>query len=243
MGRARSAGERPVAPVALKRETLASQAAARIREMIVIQRFPPGMRLVETELAAMLGVSRIPVREALQALGREGLVALTVSKGAIVAERDPQELVDLFDARIPLEVRAVELAVERAAAACVAALDPILAEWRQAVERRAHERVAEFDLSFHRAIWHHTQNRCLVQLLERVLQPMQTIFYQGTSYRQGSNPVGYHQRIRDAIAARDAARATEAMRGHLDEARDSAIRLVQEILHGKEELAGQAAGD
>jgi DNA-binding GntR family transcriptional regulator len=238
MGRAGSDGKRALAPVALKRETLASQAAARIREMIVIQRFPPGMRLVETELAAMLGVSRMPVREALQALGREGLVALTVSKGAIVAERDPQELVDLFDARAPLEVRAVELAVERAAAACVEALDPILAAWRQAVERREHERIAEFDLSFHRAIWHHTQNRCLVQLLEQIIQPMQTIFYQGTSYRRGNNPVGYHQRIRDAIAARDAAQAMEAMRGHLDEARDSAILLVREIVQGKRELAG-----
>jgi len=131
MGRAQPEGKRPIASVALKRETLASQAAARIREMILSLRFPPGMRLVETELAAMLGVSRMPVREALQALGHEGLVALTVSKGAIVAERDPQELVDLFDARIPLEVRAVELAVERAAAACVAALDPILAELRR----------------------------------------------------------------------------------------------------------------
>ena len=238
MGRARSDGNRPLAPVALKRETLASQAAAQIREMILIQRFPPGMRLIETELAAMLGVSRMPVREALQALGHEGLVALTVSKGAIVAERDPQELVDLFDARIPLEVRAVELAIERAAAACVASLDPILAEWREAVEQHAHEWVAEFDLSFHRAIWHHTQNRRLAQLLEQLLQPMQTIFYQGTSYRRGSNPVGYHQRIRDAIAARDAAQATEAMRGHLDEARDSAIQLVREIVQGRSELAG-----
>ncbi len=238
MGRARITQEQPITQVALKRETLASQAAARIRELIVTQRFAPGMRLVETELAALLGVSRIPIREALQALGREGLVALTVSKGAIVAERDPQELVDLFDARIPLEVRAVELAISRAPASCAAALDPILAEWRQAVANRAHERVAEFDLLFHRAIWHHTQNRCLVQLLEQVLQPMQTIFYQGTARRYGSNPVAYHQRIRDAILARDTPRATEEMRGHLHEARDSAIRLVRELQQGKAELVG-----
>lgn len=228
----------PIAAVALRRETLASQAAGRIREFILTQRFPPGMRLVEAELAALLGVSRMPVREALQALGREGLVALTVSKGAIVAERDPSEIVDLFDARIPLEVRAVELATERAAPACAAALDPILAPWREAVASRAHERVAEFDLAFHRAIWHHTQNRCLVQLLEQVLQPMQTIFYQGTARRRGSDPVAHHQRIRDAIAARDAAGATAAMRDHLLVARDSAIVLVRELRGEKAELAG-----
>ena len=238
MTRATIIGERPIAQVALKRETLASQAAARIRELIVTERFAPGMRLIETELAALLGVSRMPVREALQALGREGLVALTVSKGAIVAERDPQELVDLFDARIPLEVRAVELAIDRAAVPCVAALDPILAEWRQAVAGRAHERVAEFDLTFHRAIWHHTQNRCLVQLLEQVIQPMQTIFYQGTAYRRGSNPVEDHQQIRAAIAARDAPLAIAAMAAHLRVARDSAIVLVRELQHGKAELAG-----
>lgn len=237
MGQSR-ADRSAISPVALKRETLASQAAARIRELIITQRFAPGMRLIESELAALLGVSRMPVREALQALGREGLVALTVSKGAIVAERDPQEIVDLFDARIPLEVRAVELAIERSAAACAAALDPILADWHRAVENRAHERIAEFDLSFHRAIWHHTQNRCLVQLLEQVLQPMQTIFYQGTAYRPGSNPIGYHQRVRDAIAARDVARTTEEMRGHLREARDSAIALVRQLQQGKVPLAG-----
>lgn len=238
MGQARGLQSQALPSVALRRETLASQAAARLRELILTQRFPPGMRLVETELAAMLGVSRMPVREALQALGREGLVALTVSKGAIVAERDPQELVDLFDARIPLEVRAVELAIERSAAACVTALDPILTEWRRAVENQAHERVAEFDLAFHRAIWHHTQNRCLVQLLEQVLQPMQTIFYLGTARRRGSNPVGYHQRIRDAVAVGDTARATDEMRGHLREARDSAIALVRDLQGEKVGIAG-----
>lgn len=238
MGRARTIQAQPLPSVALKRETLASQAAVRIRELILTQRFAPGMRLVETELAAMLGVSRMPIREALQALGREGLVALTVSKGAIVAERDPQEIVDLFDARIPLEMRAVELALERAAQPCATALDPILVDWRRAVENQAHERMAEFDLSFHRAIWHHTQNRCLVQLLEQVIQPMQTIFYQGTAFRRGSNPVGYHQQIRDAIAAHDAARATGEMRDHLLEARDSAIVLVRALQHGKAQLAG-----
>lgn len=238
MGRSRAIQAQALPSVTLKRETLASQAAARIRELILTQRFAPGMRLVETELAAMLGVSRMPIREALQALGREGLVALTVSKGAIVAERDPQEIVDLFDARIPLEMRAVELAVERAATACLATLDPILADWRRAVENLAHERIAEFDLSFHRAIWHHTQNRCLVQLLEQVIQPMQTIFYQGTEYRRGSNPVGHHQEIREAIASRDVARATGAMRDHLHTARDSAIVLVRAIQQGKAQLAG-----
>jgi len=92
----------------------AAQAYQHLRAAIVENRYPPGHRLVEQQLAAELGLSRTPVREALRKLEAEGLVVSERNRGAMVRPLSSTEVVDLYGLRIKLESYAVELATERA---------------------------------------------------------------------------------------------------------------------------------
>src|SRR5262245_63600525 len=92
----------------------AAQAYEAVRAAIVEGRYAPGHRLVEQGIAAELGLSRTPVREALRMLQAEGLVVSERNRGAMVRPLSSTEVVDLYGLRIRLESYAVELATERA---------------------------------------------------------------------------------------------------------------------------------
>ncbi len=87
---------------------------SRLRNMTIELRFLPGERLNETILAKELGVSRTPVREALNRLINEGFVTYLVNHGFFRKSLNVQEIFDLFEFRLQMELAAVRLAVERA---------------------------------------------------------------------------------------------------------------------------------
>jgi DNA-binding GntR family transcriptional regulator len=104
--------EQPVT-LNLNHQTMQESAADRIRELILTRRLVPGERLTQSRLAEKLGVSRTPVREALQKLASEGLVTFSPYKGASVAELSASELDDIYCIRIALEGYCVSLAALR----------------------------------------------------------------------------------------------------------------------------------
>jgi DNA-binding GntR family transcriptional regulator len=106
-------------------ETSAGRTVTAVRELILRGDFPPGARLGEVELAERLGVSRTPVREALGRLAAEGLVEIAPNRGARVTSWTVAELEDVFDLRTALEPRLTALAVPRADAVAVAALEEL----------------------------------------------------------------------------------------------------------------------
>jgi DNA-binding GntR family transcriptional regulator len=97
----------------LQRLTLADAAAEKLRGLIGEGTLAPGERLTEAELSARLGISRIPVREALRALAGEGLVAIEPHRGAVVTPVTPEEVDEVFPVLAALEGCAGELAASR----------------------------------------------------------------------------------------------------------------------------------
>lgn len=90
--------------------SLKQQAYTRIRQMIVDWELPPGSPLVENELSALIGVSRTPIREALQQLTRERLVRTVAGRGAFVSEITPSDIIEIYQFRDVLETGAARLA-------------------------------------------------------------------------------------------------------------------------------------
>lgn len=207
-----SEGTQPV-----PRGLLGSGVTERLRGFIRSGELSPGTHLVETALAEVLGVSRGPVREALRTLDREGLVVISPHKGAVVAEWNLEDLLDAYDVRALLEVKAMVLATERAPDSCVAELTRLVTNWDAAARDGDRERCADLDFDFHRAIWRHARNRFLTATLEQTIHPLQTVFYlNATRYDDLREVVALHQRMRDAIATGEAAIARRAMAEHME---------------------------
>src|SRR3954452_7882627 len=105
--------------------TSAERTLASLRELILDGDLRPGTRLGEGELAARLGVSRTPVREALTRLAAEGLVEIAPNRGARVATWTVAELEGVFDLRMSLEPQLTGFAVARATPEDVAELEEL----------------------------------------------------------------------------------------------------------------------
>lgn len=101
-------------PIARSGNSFSDQVERALRQQILRGRHEPGARLNEVEIATELGVSRGPVREAMQRLARDGLVELQAHRGAFVRRLGPAEVRDLFEVRVALESTVARLAAERA---------------------------------------------------------------------------------------------------------------------------------
>ena len=126
----------------------AERVAATIREQIIDGTRLPGSKLVERDLAAELGTSRVPVREALSALVVEGLVTPRPRTWAVVRTFDEDDVHDLLQVRSALETLAFRLAAERATPAQLEALGAVLAREEGAAEQglapQAHRAAGDF---------------------------------------------------------------------------------------------------
>ncbi len=140
--------------------TLAETAAAKLRSEIVSGELPSGSRLAEAAVAQRFGVSRVPVREALVRLEREGLVEFTPTGRACVKKLSPRDFEELYVLRLALEPLAARLAAPALRA------DPRPLERNLAATRGAQSlrEVTTLDLEFHERILEASGNRRLLAL-------------------------------------------------------------------------------
>lgn len=135
------------------------RAYAWIKEAILRRNVAPGEFLIETELSKMLGVSRTPIREALQALEAEGLIRLIPRKGALVTDISLQDLEEVFELRIMIEQFALEKLIRTRNFSCLERmkekleLQRLFAEENKPVEFIAVDR--EFHLCYIKATDNH----------------------------------------------------------------------------------------
>ncbi len=137
-----------------------------LRESIRKGEYPPGTRLKETQIAAELGVSRTPVREAIHKLERDGFVIMIPGKGAYVRGYDPEKLKELMEVRSLLEGYAAGLAAERCSEEFFDRLEGILGEFKDAVSKGDLPRYIKLATEFHEAIYRNCGNKKLLELIQ-----------------------------------------------------------------------------
>lgn len=186
-----------------------------VRELILEGHFAPGERVNEVELSRSLGVSRGPLREALQQLSSEGLVLRIQHRGTFIPDFGAKETTELFEVREALEVRAAELAAERAGAEAIDGLRSILDEARRCMASGT-EPHYPLEPDFHAGVVALTGNQSLVQH-SREVQRLLHIARMRSGYEPERARTAHeeHQSVLDAIADHDADRAGAAMRHHL----------------------------
>ncbi|WP_181794780.1 GntR family transcriptional regulator [Streptomyces sp. WELS2] len=189
-------------------------------ELITTRALRPGQHLVESELAGHLGVSRQPVREALQRLNTEGWVDLRPAQGAFVHEPTEEEADQLLTVRTLLEAEAARLAAAHADSAGVAALKELCAEGEQAVAAEDVDRAVALNAAFHSKVMELAGNTVLAGLAAQVDRRVRW-YYTPVARQRGSQSWIEHRELIAAIDARDEQRATRLMREHTEHTRRS----------------------
>jgi len=136
----------------LKKMNLSEQAAEIIRASIISGRIKPGERLNEMKIASEMGVSRLPVREALRLLQNESLVESIPNKGVFVTMLSPQDIQEIFTLRAVIEEFAIKLAVNNIGEEELDTLRNTYGEMVNAASERDDIRLIQLDLEFHRLI-------------------------------------------------------------------------------------------
>ena len=185
--------------------------------------YRPGDRLVESELAERLGVSRTPVREALQRLETQSLLSRD-GRSLIVASLDHNQLAELYVVRAELEGLAARLAAKHATIEEVHVLREMVQADRALVsDPRALSRANK---RFHRQIHLASHNRFLIQQLDLVHRSMALLATTSLEAEgRGAAALAEHDAIVEAIAAGDGAGADQALRDHISRAFETRLKL------------------
>jgi DNA-binding GntR family transcriptional regulator len=220
--------------------TLPIQIAVRLGQAIIDERFRPGEKLREVELAQSFGVSRASVREALRLVEREGLVRILPQRGARVTELSAEEVRDVFEIRSALMGLACARLAERADAATVRELHGLLAKLNDALAdpeayARASLAVGEFCVVNAGSI----RLATLILSFGRQTARYNRLTMAGAERRQRS--FTNWQRLAAAVERGDASQAEAISRRLVLDTRDAAVRLLESQASGSDTAVPQSA--
>ena len=209
---------------------LSRQIHARLRELIIRGEYPQGHKLVERRIGEELGVSRVPLREAVPMLEMEGFVVTSPQRGAVVTTWSTQLVNDLFDLREVLEVGAAGHAARAVAAgASTEVLDDALEHSHAVVEEGDPYRIAEASTRFHEAVVEMTGNVLMQTSMRSVSGRVQWLF-QLTSELDVHNAFDDHVELAAAVTRGDV-RMSEALAfAHIERDREPSLAVLRHEL-------------
>lgn len=219
-----SAGPAPTTGVtagtrALKRPApLRESVFEALTEMIIDGTLHPGQHLVEVELAGMLGVSRQPVREALQRLHNEGWVDLRPGYGAMVHVPAEDEVDHLLAARGAIESESARLAARNATKEPVARLRELCRTGLSFLDAGDVDGAVRTNAELHRLVTEMSGNKFLIDFAAQVDRRVRW-YYTPVATVRGHASWREHNRLVKAIADRNEDRAAEIMRHHIESTR------------------------
>ncbi|MCI4012846.1 GntR family transcriptional regulator [Brevibacterium sp. ZH18] len=200
----------------------------------------PGSRLVERNLATELGVSRVPIREALKQLASEGLVTNRPNTWSTVREFSPSDIADLNEVRTAFDVLSFELAAQRHTREGLAKLEATMAKGRElskAGDAVGAHRVAA---DFHSTVTELSGNQLLVEIAELLDSRMR---WQLSQHDDLDFVATEHAELYEAIARRDQTKAGELAARHLGTSQEQHDKHQERLANAAEEAqAAKAQG-
>jgi DNA-binding GntR family transcriptional regulator len=199
--------------------TAAERAYQEVRQRILDGRLAAGHRLKEHDLARELGLSRTPVRDALNRLSVEGLLDFRPNLGATVAVWSEVQIEQMFRIRAMLESFAAEIAASQITDAEILELRRLCEVMEQAIKRESEEdltALAAANARFHRIVIDAARSEHLAKLISLALDaPLTLRIFSRYSTEQIERSMRHHREVADALANRDPAWAASAMRTHI----------------------------
>lgn len=187
-----------------------------LRDAILAGDLEPGARLNQDELARRLGVSRAPIRDALNRLEAEGLVQTASRNGAmVVAEATEQEMVDIYELRAILDSASVRLACRRLSAEDLARLQAIVDDTVRATEAKDLQAIVQAHAAFHKLLYRASGNAELLRVAQNLWDRSCRFRILALSNEENARRgLEQHRAILGALQARDVERAVGLAEEH-----------------------------
>jgi DNA-binding GntR family transcriptional regulator len=200
--------------------SLARQAYEALKQDILTCALPPGAQIFENELATRHGMSKTPVREALNLLGQEGLVQVLPRRGYLVAPVTLRDVQEVFQLRLLLETAAAELAAEHITEEALRQLNALVAVRYTYRDRASYARFLRANRAFHVAVAQASGNQRLAAFVGKLLEDMERILHLGLDLRDSAEEMAAeHGELVDALLKGDGALARKVVTEQLQNSR------------------------
>lgn len=198
--------------------TLRERAFQTIKKGIVSGDWPGGMFLSESYLSELLGMSKTPIRSALDRLEMMGLVKLSPKQGVFIQELSLKKILEFYELRMSLETYAARKLTGKMDAAFFERLDENIALQDEAIRQDDIPRYVELDRAFHAVIVGGLDNEEYAEVMSRIqdkfLLVVRMTFVKNKRRLLGS--IEEHRRIRDALAGQDEALSVRLIEAHIE---------------------------
>ena len=187
-------------------DTLADTAAARLRVAIISGQLAPGERLVEPILAAQMGISRSPVREALKQLEGEGLVRRQANRGSHVWDPTQADVDEILSLRVMIECLAAEWTIHKLQDEDFARLDEIIARQQELMRTQDYVGLLDQDRAFHEYICQRAGHSRLVEWWRQIISQWQVLMCRRLRHRPETvttTIIEDHRLILESLKVRD----------------------------------------
>jgi DNA-binding GntR family transcriptional regulator len=204
-----------------RRPLLKDQAYDRIKDLILSDALRPGSFLSERQLAHQLGMSKTPVRFAIERLALEGFVSVSPRQGIVVNGMQVDEVTDQFEIRVAVECHTVRRLARRLTEEQIGELEQNLAAHRKAAVARDAAQVRELDTDFHYLLCRYLGNREIERVMERLREKLIRVISTVIQRQSQRMLESYeeHRGILAAIRSGDGEEAARRMEAHLDQGR------------------------
>jgi DNA-binding GntR family transcriptional regulator len=204
------------AVLTVPRQTLTSMTADALRERILLGIYPAGEPLRQDAVAEQLGVSRIPVREALRQLEAEGLVTFNPHRGAIVSTLSPDEIAELFELRANIESDLLRRALPRTTPEDIARARDILDSYERALRGGEVTAWGALNWQFHSTLYAPANRPFTMSVVQKLHQHSDRYLRMQLALTHGESRANdEHRAILSAVRRHDTRKACQLMRDHI----------------------------
>jgi DNA-binding GntR family transcriptional regulator len=209
----------------LVHESLKSKVARTLRTAIQSGQLKPGQHLVEEELAQQLGVSRVPVREAIRVLETDGLLVTEHGRGASVANPSDTDIEEIYGLRIALESYCLAQVIDFTPDDEIASLQRMVDQMYAWQPQDGRVELLELDLDFHKRLCELADNEKLLQTWSSQIAQLRMLLVLSDAYLEDPGGLARgHERIVEAIRNRDIAKARVVLQEHFNRSKERIIR-------------------
>jgi DNA-binding GntR family transcriptional regulator len=214
--------------VDISSDSVVDRVYEQLKAMAVSFEFKPGARLNEGEIASLLGVSRTPLREALNRLNTEGFLRFMPGRGFFCRELDAQEIFDLYELRKSIEVAAVCLAIRRARDPDIDSLLTFLRDTGPDPGERTAIELVQLDEIFHERLLSMAHNAEMLRVLRNVNARIRFVRWIDMDRGNRAKTQAEHRAVLLGVKARDETKCVPVLTKHIDRRLDQITSAIKE---------------